>query len=75
MDEKKSQAALEFLTTYGWAIVLLFVVVVALTHFGVLDFDKLAPRRCVLEAGIGCMDFQIQEESVTFVLKTQKARI
>ena len=35
--DKKSQAAMEFLMTYGWAILIVLIVLVALFLFGVFD--------------------------------------
>ena len=37
---KKSQAAMEFLMTYGWAILVVLVAICALAYFGVLSPDK-----------------------------------
>ena len=54
---KKSQAALEFIMTYGWAILIVIVVIAALAYFGVLSPDKFLPSRCTLPAGIGCIDY------------------
>jgi uncharacterized protein (UPF0333 family) len=34
---KKSQAAMEFLMTYGWAIIVVLVAISALAYFGVLS--------------------------------------
>ena len=68
----KAQAALEFLMTYGWAIMVVLIAIGALSYFGVLTPDKFVPRRCSLEPGIGCMDFKIQEGSVTLVLRNGK---
>ena len=72
VQNRKSQAALEFLMTYGWAITLVLVAIGALAYFGVLSPDKFFPRKCALEAGIGCMDFKIQEDAVTLVLRNGK---
>lgn len=55
--EKKAQAALEFLTTYGWAFLVVLVMIGALAYFGVLDPSKLLPEKCVFGAGIGCTDY------------------
>lgn len=44
---KKAQAALEFLTTYGWAILVVLVMIGALAYFGVLNPSKFAAERCV----------------------------
>ncbi|MBI2653435.1 hypothetical protein HYX02_01355 [Candidatus Woesearchaeota archaeon] len=53
---KKSQAALEFLMTYGWAILVVLVAIGALAYFGVLSPDKFLPAKCTLQAGIACLD-------------------
>ena len=43
---KKSQAALEFLTTYGWAFLIILIMIGALSYFGILSPSKLLPNRC-----------------------------
>ena len=65
----RAQAALEFLMTYGWVIMVVLVAIGALAYFGVLSPDKFVPRRCSLEPGIGCRDFKVQEDAVTLVLR------
>ena len=52
--QKKGQAALEFLTTYAWAFVVILVMIGALAYFGVLKPQKLLPDRCVFNAGFDC---------------------
>jgi len=56
---RKGQAALEFLMTYGWAILVVLVVIGALAYFGVLNPDSLVPDKCTLTTGISCDDHQI----------------
>ena len=56
---KKSQAAMEFLMTYGWAILVVLVAIGALAYFGVLSPDKFLPSKCQLPSGIACNDFVI----------------
>lgn len=53
---KKSQAAMEFLLTYGWAIVVVVTAIAALAYFGVLDMDRYAPSMCTLPSGLSCLD-------------------
>lgn len=53
----KSQAALEFLMTYGWAILVVLVAIGALAYFGVLSPDRFIAQRCSFPAGITCLDF------------------
>jgi len=56
---RKSQAALEFLMTYGWAILVVLVAIGALAYFGVLSPDRFLPSRCSLPSGIACTDFKV----------------
>jgi len=51
---KKSQAALEFLTTYAWAFLVILVMIGALAYFGILNPSKLLPDRCNFGSEIGC---------------------
>lgn len=57
MESKKAQAAMEFLMTYGWAILVVLIVIGALAYFGLFNVDWLVPERCTLEAGIKCEDY------------------
>ena len=41
---KKSQQAMEFLMTYGWAIIVVLVAIGALAYFGVLNIKNLSPE-------------------------------
>ena len=66
---RKSQAALEFLMTYGWAILVVLVAVGALAYFGVLSPDKFLPAKCTLQAGLGCIDHKATATGVTVVIQ------
>ena len=61
MKTIKSQAALEFIMTYGWAILVVLVAIGALSYFGVLNPGRFLPSRCTLPAGIGCLDFEARD--------------
>lgn len=56
---RKGQAAMEFLMTYGWAILVVLAAIGALAYFGVLSPDKFLPRKCTIEAGFSCVDFTV----------------
>jgi len=58
---KKSQAALEFLTTYAWAFIVIMVTIGALYYFGIFDFQKFLPERCLFPAQFDCIDFSLTE--------------
>jgi len=56
---RKSQAALEFLTTYGWAFLVILIMIGALAYFGILRPSRLLPDRCNFGPELECQDFQI----------------
>lgn len=56
MMRKKGQAAMEFLMTYGWAILVVLAAVAALAYFGVLNPDRFMPEKCTFPSGFACLD-------------------
>lgn len=52
---KKGQAALEFLMTYGWAILVVLAAIGALAYFGVLNPSNFLPDQCLGSTGFGCV--------------------
>jgi len=57
---KKGQAALEFLTTYGWAFLIILVMIGGLAYFGV--FDISGPENCVSSVEFGCQSNILTDE-------------
>ena len=53
---KKGQAAMEFLMTYGWAILVVLAAIGALAYFGVLSPDNLLPERTSFQAPLPNVD-------------------
>ncbi|MBD3313533.1 hypothetical protein GF345_03755, partial [Candidatus Woesearchaeota archaeon] len=62
---------MEFLLTYGWAIIVVLVVIGALSYFGVLDPTSLLPEKCTLQTGpLVCQDqviYAVQENNAGYV--------
>lgn len=56
MKNKKAQAAMEFLMTYGWAILVVLLAIGALAYFGVLDPSRLLPESTTFPAPISNVD-------------------
>jgi len=56
---KKAQAAMEFLMTYGWAILVVLAAIAALAYFGVLSPDRFLPEKCTMPSGVACLDFTV----------------
>ncbi len=63
--KKRGQAAMEFLMTYGWAILVVLVVIGALAYFGVLSPDNLLPEKCTLPIMLNCRDHVVQEKGAS----------
>ncbi len=70
---KKGQAAMEFLMTYGWAILVVLAAVGALAYFGVLDTSSLFPEKCDFGGqGLSCIDKPSMDDAadtITLALK------
>ena len=66
---KKGQAAMEFLMTYGWAILVVLAAIGALAYFGVLSPDRFLPEKCTLPSGVACLDFTGSPSTVTLVIQ------
>ena len=69
MINRKSQAALEFIMTYGWAILVVLVAIGALAYFGVLSPDRFLPAKCTLQSGIACLDHKATATALTIYIK------
>ena len=74
IQHKKSQAAMEFLMTYGWAILVVLAAIAALAYFGVLSPEKFLPEKCILEPGLACVSHKVEPTKVTIVLSNGKGR-
>lgn len=61
-DSRSAQAALEFIMTYGWAILVVLVAIGALAYFGVLSPDRFLPSKCTMQPGIACLDHKATTE-------------
>ena len=53
---KRGQAAMEFLMTYGWAILVVLAAIGALAYFGVLSPGNLLPQKCEFSQGLDCTE-------------------
>ncbi|MCF7799124.1 hypothetical protein K9M74_04425 [Candidatus Woesearchaeota archaeon] len=56
MMKKRAQAAMEFLMTYGWAILVVLLAIAALAYFGVLSPENLLPERTTFGAPLANVD-------------------
>lgn len=52
----KAQSAMEYLITYGWAILLLGIAIAALYALGIFNVNNFAPGVCSFPADFGCLN-------------------
>ncbi|MFH1649018.1 MAG: hypothetical protein ABIA93_00530 [Candidatus Woesearchaeota archaeon] len=67
--QRKAQAAMEFLMTYGWAIMVVLAAIGALAYFGVLSPDRFLPEKCVINGGFSCTEYLITSTGPGFKLQ------
>ena len=60
---------MEFLMTYGWAILVVLIAIGALAYFGVLNPGRFLPNSCTVGPGIGCDDFRVTQTDVQLILR------
>ncbi len=67
--QRKGQSAMEFLMTYGWAILVVLIAIGALAYFGILNPAKFLPSQCALFPGISCSTFKVTGTVATFIIQ------
>ncbi len=60
---------MEFLTTYGWAILAVLLTIAALAYFGVVNPSRFLPESCSLFPGVGCVDATVTNADATFAIR------
>jgi hypothetical protein len=60
----KSQSAMEYLMTYGWAILILGIVASALFALGIFNPGQSASQVCQLEAGFICANYYMVQNGI-----------
>lgn len=58
---KRGQAAVEFLTTYGWALMAILIMLGALAYFDLFDRDRYIAEGCETGAQLQCLESTINE--------------
>ena len=53
------QSALEFLSTYGWALLIVLAIIATLYFFGVFSVSRYVPRSCTTQPGLPCDSYRM----------------
>src|SRR3989344_511373 len=64
---KRGQAAMEFLMTYGWAVIAVLVVIGAMWYFDLNPYNLVA-ENCLPVPGFACSDFIVGEDGIGLVV-------
>ena len=64
----KGQAAMEFLMTYGWAILVVIIAISALYYFGIFGKGP-SVSSCILSPGLACKDLQVTTTGIYLVVQ------
>ncbi|MGV8150181.1 MAG: hypothetical protein ACP5NV_00460 [Candidatus Woesearchaeota archaeon] len=67
-SKKNAQFAVEFIATYGWAILIIMVAIGALAYLGISDISKTLPNKCIFNNGIICSGASVTADKVTIAL-------
>ena len=65
---RKGQAAIEFMMTYGWAILVVMIAIAALATFGVMNPSKYLADKCMFSNNFQCIDYQVNTTTASLTL-------
>ena len=57
---RKSQSAMEFLLNYGWAFLIVMIIIASLIYFGVLKPEQYLPDKIELKQGLDIVDAETE---------------
>lgn len=53
----RAQASIEFLSTYGWAFMVIILMIATVSYFGMTNPDVFIAEKCTFEDDITCLDY------------------
>lgn len=72
--KKRGQSSLEYLMTYGWAVLIILIMIGALAYFGILNPKQFLPSRCTFSSEITCRDYWVNGTDVRLMLINNMGR-
>ncbi|MBW2985952.1 hypothetical protein KY333_01145 [Candidatus Woesearchaeota archaeon] len=66
---EKGQAAIEFMLTYGWILLVVVVAMGALLYFGFLSPETFNQKQCEIAPGIDCIEFRATSDELTLIIE------
>jgi len=62
---RKGQAAVDYLATYGWALLLLVFVIIVLYSTGVISPERFVSQECVFQPGFSCDNYYLKKADIS----------
>lgn len=69
-SSKRAQSAIEYLTTYGWAI-LIIAIIVSILYLYIAVPSQITTNSCNFVSGASCQDFVVGTNAITHVTKAE----
>ncbi len=67
MDKLRAQSAVEYLTTYGWAILVIAVVLAAMFALGLFSPSSYVNNECIFPAEFSCLNSQMFSNGIVTI--------
>ena len=65
---RRSQAAMEYVHTYGWILLSVMVIGGVLVYYNVSKVDNILPTECRLLSGMECLDVTVEDDLLKIVV-------
>lgn len=71
---KRAAGILELFMTYGWAILVVVIILGTLLYFGILERSELLPSKCYISDNFKCSDHRIDLDNQRVNLRITNSR-
>ena len=65
---------MEFLMTYGWALLVVLIVIGVLMYSGLANISNLLPEKCTFSISVNCLDHSVKKDSIRLSLENAAGR-
>ena len=66
---------MEFLMTYGWAILVVLIVIGVMMYSGFVDVSGLLPEKCTFPISVNCLDSSVKKDSIQLHLQNAAGKV
>ena len=66
---------MEFLMTYGWAILVVLIVIGVMMYSGFVDVSGLLPEKCTFPISVNCLDYAVKTDSISLHLQNAAGKV